>query len=335
MRIGILGLGMMGRCHLSIHARNKESEIIAICDTNEDLLKGDLKVIGNIPFEITSVDFSRIKRYSDTQKFMADPDIELVDICLPTFLHSNFAIDALDTGKHVICEKPIALHVEEADNMLASAKKSGKFLMIAHCLRFWPEYVFLKKTIESGEMGRVLSAGFIRLGSPPGYGADNWLLDPKRSGGAIIDLHIHDADMIRWLFGEPSEVVSQGAASPRGACDYVITEYLYKNGPAVWAEGGWLMPPSWPFTMSFRVLFEKGLVEYDSTREKTLMVRKGNVEYPEMPKVDAYEAEIDYFIKAAARGKKPELGDPEDAWKSLNLVLTELKSVKSGRPEKP
>ena len=137
------------------------------------------------------------------------PEVDVVDICLPTDLHADFAVRALQMGKHVVCEKPMAISLAEADRMIEAARKSGRRLMIAHCIRFWPEYVELRRLVESGELGHLLSLSLTRYSPFPSWGSDNWLADERRAGGAALDLHIHDTDFAAYLMGRaPDEMAS-------------------------------------------------------------------------------------------------------------------------------
>jgi len=164
VKVGIIGLGFMGRMHLEDYQKHPEVKIVAVSDTIAKKLKGDLSGGGNISTEKDIFDFTGIRTYEEADELIADEDVDLVDICLPTHLHAEFTIKALNKGKHVLCEKPMAGCLEECDSMIEAAEKAGKKLMIGQCLRFWPEYEVLKDYVENGKMGKLVYLSCFRGG---------------------------------------------------------------------------------------------------------------------------------------------------------------------------
>ena len=182
LRIGIAGFGFMGRTHYSCWKKVKGAEIVAVCDVNPNIVEDTKKAVGNIGDAESNIDFTGIELYRDFDKMLAEAKLDVVSITLPTFLHPECSIKALNAGLHVMCEKPMALNVAECEKMIAAAKETGNLLQIGHCVRFWPEYAKTKEIIDSGKYGNVLAASLRRLGSAPTWSADNWFLDDKRSG---------------------------------------------------------------------------------------------------------------------------------------------------------
>src|SRR5262249_15186888 len=159
----------------------------------------------------------------------------VVDVCVPTPLHAKVVTAALAAGKHVLCEKPLARTLAETQAIARIARTATSFLMPAMCMRFWPEWAWLKQAVSKNRYGRVLSASFLRQGTiPPG-----WYRDGELSGGALLDLHVHDTDFVCHLFGRPKSVSSQGCRGRNGRTDHVMTQYQYDDIPIVIAEGGW------------------------------------------------------------------------------------------------
>jgi predicted dehydrogenase len=293
MRLAVLGLGFMGSTHVKSLRSVAGAELAAVYSSDERKLTGDLTAVaGNIGGPGETLDFSRLKKYRDISTLLADPDIDAVDICLPTDLHAPVTIDALRAGKHVLVEKPMALDGASADRMVDEAARCGRVLMAAQVIRFWPEYAALRA-------GTVRSAVFRRQCAAPDWGG--WLRDPARSGGGAFDLLIHDADFSLHLFGKPEAVSATG-------WDETLRANLFYAGGAVAAiEGGWY-PGAVPFSMSFTAVGERDTVEY----------RLGS----EAP--DAYAAELQYFVDCCRSGCPPELCPPResaDAVKLMHLLL--------------
>ncbi len=247
-RIGIIGLGTMGRVHYEAYAQLPEAQVVAVADADPVRAKGDLAGTGgNIsPGGLRHLPMDRIRGFTDYTALLALPEVEVVDICLPTPFHREIAVAALAAGKHVVCEKPMARTPADARAIAEAAKKSTGFFMPARSTcASWPGWDWLKEAAcASSRYGRVLAATFTRLAShPPG-----WYHQAAASGGALLDLHIHDVDMIHWLFGAPRSVSSRGYGAG-GAIDHVSTHYHYADGPLVVAEGGWALSDGFGFRM--------------------------------------------------------------------------------------
>ena len=258
LRIGIVGWGFMGKMHFRCYKSDTNVEVTAICDADAKQLQNSSGVSGNISGAEDDLDLSNIALYSDLSKMLAEEKLDALSIASPTFLHASQTIEALNAGVHVFCEKPMALNSGDCREMAEVAKQSGKTLQIGHCIRFWPEYVQAKEIIDSQKYGKVLAATFQRLSLTPTWSWDNCFLDGKRSGGAMLDLHIHDTDYVQYVFGMPKEVFSRGVIGPSGEFDHTVTQYLYGNDCVITAEGGWIMAPGFGFEMSFKIMLEKG-----------------------------------------------------------------------------
>lgn len=335
IKVGLVGIGFMGKMHFGCHKEGDKSKVVAICDVDENKLNGDWSSIaGNIGDESGSnVNLRGIETYTNIDDLLANPDIDLVDITLPTYLHARNVIRALKTGKHVLCEKPIALTVEDAAEIVkVAATSKGKF-MVAHCIRWWPEYAAAREIVRNKTYGRVYSAVFRRVSATPTWGWKNWLQDHTKSGGACIDLHIHDIDFINYLFGLPQAVTASGVTKTSGGLDHVVAHYHYDTDNfMVSAEGNWIAHPDTPFEMSFTIVCETATIQYSSAREKTLTVypKKGGEEYPEFTPGDGYHNEIDYFLSCIEDDKSPTVVTPSEAREALAVAWAEIKSVENG-----
>jgi len=189
IRVGILGFGFMGKMHFNCYKANKNALIVAICDADKQKIESGEGTTGNINGAEQAVDLSGLELYTDFDKILKEANLDALSITLPTFLHKEFTIKALEAGVNVLCEKPIAINLSECEAMISAAQNSGKVLQIGHCVRFWPEYAKTKQLVASGQYGKVLAASFRRLSAPPVWSWQGWLLKESSSGGAIFDLH--------------------------------------------------------------------------------------------------------------------------------------------------
>ncbi len=328
LKAGIAGIGMMGATHLDAYAKLDGVEVVAVADLIEERREGLVVVGGNVKGQSQGGgDFSRFRKYSEAMDLIADPDLDIIDICLPTPLHAAYAAAALGTGRHVLTEKPFAINSTEAASLLQAAASAKGMLMCAMCMRFWPAWAWLKDTIASNDYGAVRSAGFRRVTSHPG----GFYRDGDACGGAILDLHIHDTDFIQHCFGVPKAVFSRGYAKDTNRIDHVTTQYLYDTIPMVVAEGGWSMQPGFGFEMQYTVNFENATAVFDiNAADQLRVIHEGRVEPVAVKAGMGYEHEIAYFIDCLQKGEHPRLVDPAGAALSVRLVEAELESVNSG-----
>jgi len=340
IKTGIIGLGFMGSTHFRIHQELGKSEIVAVADVESEKLKGNWsRIIGNIgDFDNSvSVDMSGIKTYSDAMDLINDPEIEMVDICVPTYLHARYALAALKKGKHVFCEKPIGRSVAEARQMTEEAEKSSGFFMNGLCVRYWPEYRHAWELYSSGALGKVISATFKRV-SPSIHGNawQDWFMKEELSGGALLDLHLHDTDLVRYFFGRPDSVTSFGSAGSRSdrGVDHIFTNYNYNNGTLIMAEGGWDAAKNSPFEMSFQIVCEKATIRLSEFSYK-VVYEDGHIQEPapSAPGLPTgWHVELDYFLLSVLKGEKPDKYlSTEEMCDSMAIIEAEELSVRENR----
>lgn len=331
-RIGIVGFGFMGNMHFNNYAQIEGSEVVAICDFVEEKLTGKSGSSGNIAGAEQELDLTGIEAFTDIDKMFKEVELDAVSITLPTYLHKEYTIKALNAGLNVLCEKPMALDIEQSQEMIDAAVNSGKILQVGHCIRFWPEYAKTKELIESGDYGKLKAATFRRLSMTPDWAWDNWILDEKRGGGALFDLHIHDADYINYILGIPNSVLTRAARGPNDGYDHAVTQYIYDDEKVVTAEGGWIMMNSFGFQMSFDIVLEKATICYDCTRTPPFKVcpDSGEAFSPQIEQGDGYLLELKHFIKAISGEPVPEIITPDQSLLSIKLIEDEIRSVESG-----
>jgi predicted dehydrogenase len=333
IRVGIVGFGFMGQTHWRCYSNLADrAQVVAVADLDPRRARGDISgTWGNLGDGPQQIDFSGVAGTSDWRELVAMPDVDLVDICVPTPDHSKIALAALAARKHVLCEKPMARTAADAASLAVAADESQGFLMPAMCIRFWPEWSWLKNVVDDRRYGGVLSATFLRQGSsPPG-----WYRDGDSSGGAILDLHVHDADFICHLFGLPKSVSSRGYRAKTGKYDHVSTQYFYDDVPLVVADGGWSFDEPYPFRMRYTVTFEERVtVDFDLARTDRLVVYKDGVAEPiDCGNSDGWQEEIRYFVDCIASGTRPSVVTASDAVHAIKLIETEARSIASNHVE--
>lgn len=333
INVGVIGLGMMGSTHLDVYSTLKGVKVVAISDADPKRLSGQAKASGNFEgLAKGAFDISTVRKYTEGMELINDPDVHMVDLCLPTHLHVEYGKAALKTGKHLLIEKPLARTYKDAKALADAADKAKGIAMCAMCMRFWPGWTWVKKQIEKGTYGKVLGATFCRLASHPGGG---FYSNGELSGGAALDLHIHDTDFVQYLFGTPKAVTSKGYSKLSGATDHMVTHYHYDDIPLVSAEGGWVMADGFEFTMQFVINFEKATAMFGKPGEAPLILFKdGKKQAVKIEEGMGYEHEIKYMINCIKKNERPSVVTLRDAANAVRIVEAEVKSIATGKAVK-
>jgi len=335
LKVGLIGAGFMGGMHAACYeALSSEVKVVAVADVIKEKAE---KIAGKFNSDT----------YSSGEELIKSADVDIIDICLPTYLHASHAVKAMEKGRAVFIEKPVCLLLEEGRLLLETQNKTGAKVMVGQCIRFWPEYEWLKNIVNDKTYGNVRSAVFTRISPKPTWSWDGWILDPKRSGSVALDLHIHDTDYIRSIFGEPLGVASEVVRDDLGVIEQIITNYKY-SGPLVTAEGAWGYPPEFPFSMEYRVMFDKATAVYKSGNTPSLSVytEKGETLIPSLDKEDldssdvggnvsdlgGYFNELKYFVGLVKNNLPIAKATLNEAVKSFELVVSEIKSAGGQSP---
>jgi predicted dehydrogenase len=232
----------------------------------------------------------------------------------------------------VLCEKPLARTGALARQIVDAAAHAKGFFMPAMCLRFFPDWVWVKEAIADGRFGRVLAARFRRVAEPPGWGKHHFH-DGAKSGGALLDLHIHDADFVQFCFGRPRAVFATGCTKFSGEIDHVVAQYDVACGAIVHAEGAWAMTPGFGFNMAYTVNFERATVDYDLARGADALKlfeegQPGRVIKLDQP--DGYVGEIRHLLDSIRSGKAPTIVTASDAASAVEICEAEERSIRTG-----
>ena len=324
MKVGILGSGFMGGTHARAYAKIPGVSIAAVSSRNLDKAERLAKEVGG-------------RATTDDRSILEDPSIEAISNTLPTHLHPETTISALKAGKHVLLEKPFALTAADCDGMIATAGETGRTLMVAHVIRFWGEYVSLVDFVHAGKLGQPISAVATRLSQLPGW--SDWFLNPAWSGGAVLDLCVHDFDALNWLFGTPRTVYARGKELKPGLWNdiHALIDYGGVNGVV---DGSEFMPQGYPFTAALKVLCEGGVVEFlfraggvsvEMGGGASLIVHEGGRSYPLTPRPgDAYDSQVAFFVDCVRKGIQPAFGTPAQARLAVATADAARRSLASG-----
>lgn len=343
LRVGLVGIGFMGWIHYLSYKKAKGVKLAAVCTRDERRLGGDWRGIqGNFGPPGEKVDLSGITKYADFTKLLTDPTIDLVDLCLPPNLHAEASITALKAGKHVFVEKPMGLTAAECDQIMRAANKAGKQVLVGHCLPFLPEYAFAYRAISSGKYGKLLGGHFKRVISDPLWLKD--FFDPKKVGGPLVDLHVHDAHFIRLLFGMPTAVTSQGRM--RGdVVEYCVSQFKFADPSLVVSSAsGVVNQQGRSFTHGFEIHLEKATLYFDlavlaggglQVTRLTLLDGRGNAVHPKLPPGDpmlsAFDAEIKEIVQSVSRDEPSSILSGSLARDAIVLCHKQTQAVRSGK----
>ncbi len=337
LKVGILGIGFMGWIHWLAYQKNAQAMVTAICTPEPERREGDWRDIqGNFGPPGEQVDLSDIAVYEQMSELFADETIDLVDICLPPALHADAIAAAAAAGKHVFCEKPLALNIADCETAVSACVENGRVLMVGQVLPFFAEYQFARQVIDSGEYGRLLGGTFKRVISDP-----QWLqgfYDPQKIGGPLFDLHVHDAHFIRLIFGMPTGVFSNGRM--RGSVvDYCNSVFTFSDPDiVVSAVTGVINQQGRPFTHGFEIHLEHATLQFEfagfadeaENMPMKLLKADGSIERPDLGDGDpvlAFGREIDEVVRSIEAGRPSPIVSGDLARDAILLCEAQARSV--------
>jgi predicted dehydrogenase len=338
--IGIVGVGFMGMIHYLAAQRTRGLRVTALCSRETKKLAGDWTSIqGNFGPRGTQMDLSGVQLHREYDALLADPQVDLVDLCVPNDAHEPMALQAFKAGKHVLVEKPIALELAQADQMVAAAQSAGKQLMVGHVLPFFPEFAYALEAVQSARYGPLRAAHLMRVISKPDWSSG--VADHERSGGPAIDLHIHDTHFIGLICGVPRAVHSRGVVD-NGAVVHLTTQYLYDTpNLTVSCISGALSQAGRPFAHGFELYFDRATLAFEfvnlggqghTAMPLTVILPDGTVEQPKLSSgdsVDSFTQELNTAARAVSSGREAEQLSGDLARQALRLCLAEIDSVKT------
>lgn len=313
MKVAVLGAGGISGCHVPAWQKIEGAELVAICDVVAERLE-----------KYKDLD---VRFYESCDEMLEKEEIDILDICLPTFLHAEYSIKAMEKGINVICEKPISLKKEDVARVYATAEKNNVKFMVAHVVRFWPEFVFLRDCIKNETYGKMLSGHMLRLGSTPKWSWENWMRREECSGLVPFDLHIHDLDYIVYTLGSPVNCITHRAQHED--TDIINATYEFADGTFLTCDSWWVTS-DYPFSFGYRFTFENGVIELKDGKLMVYPLGEAPFEIKEetessegainLPATDAYYEEIRYFAGCVAENKPIDVFKPEELEAVLELM---------------
>jgi predicted dehydrogenase len=318
LQVGIAGVGGLGTMHLrTLLAMNDKVNVAALADPIEDRRAGaKLTSETNLELEDNSeLSVTDVRSYEDYSELCADTDLDVVFIATPSDLHAEAAVIAMENGKHVFTEKPMALNSDDCQRMIDAASTSGKTLMVGQCLRFFPEYMAAHDIMTSGDYGKPLAVTMNRYGGQPG----RWFAEIERSGGVNLDLHIHDIDAALWLWGKPDKATSRTMGVGSGSHS-VLSQWEYTDGPVVQLEASWQAARG--FQAEFRIMLESAVLRYRGG--KLLLRTPDGEEEVELSGPGGHAAEVHYFIDCVLSGDPVTRCLPTDSALSVAYALGQI-----------
>ncbi len=324
MKVGIAGVGSMGTTHAAGWAAT-DAELLGFCaETTQEADR--------------LAHAYRAQVFSDYAALLQAVDV--IDICTPTHLHYDMVLQAAAAGKHIICEKPLARTVAQAQEMIQICRTAGVRLFAAHVVRFFPEYALAKAQIDQGKIGRPGVVRLTRASYRPKKPSGNWFLDFDKSGGMMLDLMIHDFDYARWISGEVESVFAKKITTthPNAATEYGLAILKHAGGALSHVVGGWLYPPP-TFRTAFEIAGDSGLIEWssDNTAPINLLLRKDDTDAPDVGLPGSPVAESPYTTQIrefhdALKTNRAARVSAEDGLAALQIALAAIASAQSGQP---
>lgn len=310
LKVAILGIGGISGAHIPAWQNMENAEIVALCDIRPEQMKK----------------YQMFRRYTSFDDLLEKEQIDILDICLPTYLHVEYAVKAMERGIHVLCEKPLSLNAQDVVKVYGAAKRNHVKFMVAQVLRFWPEYDYVKNIYDLGTYGKLLSGTMSRLEQCPAWSEGGWMRDENRSGLVPFDLHIHDLDFLVHAFGAPKSAVPFRVKRPEQ--DYLNVTYQFDDF-FVNTEAAWYAA-AYPFKAEFRFQFEKAVVAMENGKLKVyeadgkmLDVTPGTIGDTgeiHLPQSNAYANEIAYFAKCVENDTWPEKVKAEELETVIRLL---------------
>ena len=321
IRVALIGFGGIARFHNAAYKalakKGVPIELVAVCDRNIEQFTREVSINTGSGDSLLP---AGVHTYTDVDEMLANEDFDMADICLPSFLHKDFSVKLLSAGKHVFCEKPMALSPEDAEEMLCAAKAADRRLMIGLCLHFTPAYQFLGDAIRDGRYGKLEYVRLWRNSTFPSWGVGDHFTNRKKSGGLILDMHVHDVDIVHHLLGEPSSLdVLTYDNLPH--CQTVTTMMYYPSLP-VKIDSCWDKAHLSGFEAGFDAKFERAALLCEKDGEKlTLIPYDGEPAAVELPATDCYEEELGYMADLILHPDKMNvLAAPEETAKTTRLM---------------
>ena len=322
IRIGILGAGAMGSEHAGSLLNVPGVEVAAVFSRDRGRAAAAAKTCGAKPA-------------IDAMEVIAHPAVDAINVCVPSMNHREFVIAAIKHGKHVFCETPFALSIEDGRAMIDAASQSKRILMVGLLMRSIAHYEHAYRAARSGEHGKLLGITAYRLGSYLHPGAPD---HKSHYSDPSTELMTFDFDFIQWLMGRPDRVSASAIASERGIPGEISAVLGYDDGRSATVLASGLMPKSFPFSVGYRAVFERGALDLQNVFEAgppktnfTFYPAEGSAQRVEVNGDNPYEKELRLFAEAIRDETAGDLLAPEHAINALVLSIATQRSLRERR----
>lgn len=319
VRVGILGAGAMGTAHAAAYAGIDDAKVVGVFSRNPDRARAVAAICQAEPF-------------TDPDALMAGADA--IDVCLPSTLHHDFVVPALNAGKHVFCETPLALELDRARQMRDAARHANRLLQVGLLMRSLGAYEHIKTATSSGQYGRLLSVTTWRLGSYLHPAAPD---HKAHYGDPSTELMTFDFDFIQWLMGPPLRLAASAAKGADGRAGEISAILTYADGRHATVTASGLMPPGLPFSTGFRALFERASFDHraafegDGPPKSSFAIfndKAGGAAVPVLLR-NPYQVELQRFVDCIRGRADPELLDVERAIEALTLSIAVQRALEN------
>ncbi|MHA2202481.1 MAG: aminotransferase class I/II-fold pyridoxal phosphate-dependent enzyme [Candidatus Hodarchaeales archaeon] len=327
LKIGVIGLGGIGQVHAVAYAACSWTELHSLATRNPIALQGAALFFG-----VTNI-------YEDYLEALKNPELQAVSICVPTYVHKEYIIAAANAGKHILCEKPILLYPEEVEEVKKVLKENKVKLMVAMICRFMSHYSMAKKVIEKGEIGSIVSIHAHRRGRGPPPA--DWFWDVEKSGGIVVDLAIHDIDLVQWFLGSNDPIktvyaIGSNAVYPEiNTWDTVVITLKSQSGALITIEASWAEPDlrdQVGNNTKMIVYGEDGTIQIDPSKQPAIKNTELDGPEPTFEELD----QLPFFVDQVGTFAKAILNDEEvpipitDGVSDLRVARAALESLQSG-----
>lgn len=325
-RVAIVGMGYIAQNHIAAMKTVEDVEIVAVISRSAEKGAKAAAELG-------------CKHYTTLDEALEREELNVVDVCVPTYLHEKYVVQAAKAGCHVLCEKPVTFELDSLDRMIAACEQSGVRFMVAQVARWWPEFMTVKEYIDQKKLGDIHMIYEKRCCQHPTWAT--WHRDPAKSGGGLYDLNVHDIDYLYSLFGKPSRVYAIGWKSPTGCWNHVCASLEWASGAKAICETSLEMTGAWPFSIELRATGDKGTIDYaltagvninDGERGSNLNwypTEDGEVHPLQVEQTDMFAGEINEFFSAIREGR-PAVVTPQDSRNVLEIVVAMRRSLEEG-----
>ncbi|MDR2039467.1 MAG: Gfo/Idh/MocA family oxidoreductase [Bacteroidales bacterium] len=328
MKIGILGAGAMGNAHITgfRSLKDQNATYVSVFDIDEKKRNDFGQKFG-------------LDTYPDLDSMLNDKELDIIDLCLPSFMHEEFAVKIAKAGKHMLIEKPIAFTLPAAKNIFIAAHQNNVRIMVAQVIRFWPEYVKIKEMCDQGDIGNIISVYAARLSQLANW--SDWYKYPDKSGEALMNLTLHDIDFLHYLLGKPESVYSAGKKDENGNYNDVMNLFRFKSGANALVDGSSNMTPGYPFTMRMRVLGTKGTLEFafisgenigpESTSSLMWYQQGKSGVKIKVENNDPYGREVQYFVNCIKNNEETAVVSEQSIMEVMASLMAAKESLVTGK----